>query len=282
MRPIELTHLRNTAAMDGDSQVPLPVDAKSNSDDERLASQQWDPKFEGSQEPGSHKASPGESGGSVFGALVTSAMPVLPPHTLYAEEDQPKIDLGTQLAVVPKDAPWQDNVDADGSTAGFVIPSQKKQRRTKHNRPEHLSDETWVAGVDYNKWLGFEPITVRWAPPEAWQETTIFVHATATAGDVKHFMQEQTNITHNQCTLVGARSQKIPYWMELLVSSKENPDPAETKVLVPTPNRFTVASSMNCICFIVECLVPGHMCCVVLRCLVSVSRPSVRFDDAKR
>ena len=83
-----------------------------------------------------------------------------------------------------------------------------------------------------------EPLTIRYAPPEAWQQVTVYAHPTATAGDVKWFLQPKTNIKRNFCTLVGESGIKLPWWSEVLVSSKENPNPHETKVLVPSDPRF--------------------------------------------
>ena len=90
-------------------------------------------------------------------------------------------------------------------------------------------------------------MTVRWAPPEAWTTTSVFVHPSATAGDVKHFLQDLTKIKHAQCTLVGADGQKIPYWVEVHACSKANPDPTETKVLVPTVDRLPASIRTPCI-----------------------------------
>ena len=75
----------------------------------------------------------------------------------------------------------------------------------------------------------------------------VFVHPTATAGDVKHFLQGLTKIKHTECTLVGAQGQKIPYWVEVHACSKANPDPTETKVLVPTVDRLPDSIRTPCI-----------------------------------
>ena len=122
-----------------------------------------------------------------------------------------------------------------------------QKKRTAANCPDHLSPEIWEAGVDLKRWLGMHEMKVRWAPPESWRTTSVFVHPTATAGDVKHFLQDVTNIKHTQCTLVGAHGEKIPYWVEVHSCSKVNPDPTETKVLIPTVDRLPDSICMPCI-----------------------------------
>ena len=234
------------SAMEADSQVQANMSGGDTTDeDERRASQLWDPKWEGSQEPSSHKASPGESGGSGSAAMATpEAYVTCSGADLTAPQQQPNVAHGLQLAV----AASRDSVPTlttFGDIPGDLAASSGKKQRTAGNCPGHLPSEVWKAGVDLNPWMGMHEMTVRWAPPEAWTTTSVFVHPSATAGDVKHFLQDLTKIKHTQCTLVGPDGQKIPYWVEVHACSEANPDPTEPKVLVPTMDRFSAFMCMQ-------------------------------------
>ena len=87
--------------MEADSQVQANMSGGDTTDeDERRASQLWDPKWEGPQEPCSLKASPGESGGSGSAAMATpEAYVTCPGADLTAPQQQPNVAHGLQLAV---------------------------------------------------------------------------------------------------------------------------------------------------------------------------------------
>ena len=234
--------------MEADSQVPVNMSEGDTTDeDDRRASQLWDPRWEGSQEPSSHKASPGESGGSGSAAMATSvAFVTCAGADLTAPQQQPNDAHDLQLAVAAS-SDCVPTITTFGDLPGDLAAPSSKTKRTAANCPDHLSPAIWEAGVDLNPWLGMHEMKVRWAPPESWRTTSVFVHPTATAGDVKHFLQDVTNIKHTQCTLVGADGHKIPYWVEVHACSKANPDPTETKVLVPTVDRLPDSICTPCI-----------------------------------
>ena len=113
----------DAAAMEGDSQAPANMSTTSNSDDENRAAQLWDPKWAGSQEPSSHKASHGESGScsEAVVALVSSAMPGV--DGLKAMQTQTETDHGLQLAVVANSDSGQTGTATGVTTGDWVVPS---------------------------------------------------------------------------------------------------------------------------------------------------------------
>lgn len=228
------------SAMSEHSKRPLSTaDPTSQRTEEEKddAAASWDPKPEKMYVP--HEALPGGSS---------------PPEIALAVLDS-RAELETTSGSLVLHSPDADRTPPSGQSSrtryeklalypeGSMQPPGKK-RRTSANCPVHMAEEVWTAGVDWNQWIGMEPLTIRYAPPEAWEQVTVYVHPTATAGDVKWFLQQKTNTKHNCCTLVGESGVKVPWWSEILISSMDNPNPNETRVLVPSDPRFL--SSVAC------------------------------------
>ena len=91
----------DAAAMEADSQVQaIMSEGDTTDEDDRRASQLWDPKWDGAQDPSSHKASPGESGGSGSAAMAKSeAYVTCSGADLTAPQQQPNVAHDLQLAV---------------------------------------------------------------------------------------------------------------------------------------------------------------------------------------
>ena len=117
--------------MEADSQVQANMSEGDTTDeDERRASQLWDPKWEGSQEPSSHKASPGESGASCSEAVVTLVTNAIPGgDDVMAPQQQPDIVHGLQLAVSASSDSGQIITQFGDIPGAWAIPSKKKTRR---------------------------------------------------------------------------------------------------------------------------------------------------------
>ena len=117
--------------MEADSQVQANMSGGDTTDeDERGASQLWDPKWEGSQEPSSHKASPGESGASRSEAVVTLVTNAMPDgDDLMAPQQHPDIDHGLQLAVSASSDSGQRNTEVGDIPSDWAVPSSKKTHR---------------------------------------------------------------------------------------------------------------------------------------------------------
>jgi len=142
---------------------------------------------------------------------------------------------GTLPLIYLRPNDWTNLAEVDAEMEpGSILPPSKK-RRTKANCPSDWNLDDYLNGVSYAPQPGCQQLKVRYCHPMAWQDRTVYVHPTATAADVKWFLEPTTMTKHHHCCLVGLESgAKTPWWVELCQVSKNNPKPLETRVLMPT------------------------------------------------
>ena len=126
---------------------------------------------------------------------------------------------------------------------GFL---EHKQTRTPDNCPSDIPVETWESGVSLEPRRLFETkLRFLVAPTESWSMKEVWVSASTTAADAKHFLQ-QHSLPQSQAQLVGLVSQvKIPWHKKLLEGSQENWAPTEDRVLIPSTSRLDFFQTLS-------------------------------------
>jgi hypothetical protein len=170
---------------------------------------------------------------SLFDQSQVPQLPLAPPSMLSeALPGNKKSNSATALSGTPTEQGVRRQVDVEWDHG------QYRGKRCRKNKPEGLTHELWAAGVSADKQEGWQLLRFTYAPKEAWKTTQVYVHATATVGDVKYFLAPQTGMAHSEFCVFGSTSQlKLPFTEEITAFSKANGEPLEDRVLVPLCRR---------------------------------------------
>jgi len=156
--------------------------------------------------------------------------------------------------------------------------------RNEENVPHGIPVTTWLRGVSTEPLPDFDTkLTFLVSPQKHWSSVELWVHASTTSGDAKHYLEQQC-LAHDQAELFGTVSkQKIGWNKKLLEGSHENWAPVEDRVLIPSNSRLDLlVGHFVCpkLCFS-SCLRHGWNIHVAKFCVLACSPALVRVVAVK-